>query len=92
MTQRITDWVRESRVMVVGVDAPSGRVRIKGADEACSDLACGEGTVVLSDDRGPGGLDDLNPGDIVRVETRAGQPQRIVVVRRVWDELSSPEF
>ena len=34
----------------------------------------------------------LNPGDIVKIEERAGRPQRIVVVRRVWEELTSPEW
>jgi hypothetical protein len=37
-------------------------------------------------------LDALNPGDIIRVEGAADRPDRIVVVRRVWDELTSPEF
>ena len=34
----------------------------------------------------------LNAGDIVRVEETAGRPERIVVVRRVWEELTSPEW
>ena len=34
----------------------------------------------------------LNAGDIVRLEGPVGFPQRVVVVRRVWDEYSSPEW
>jgi hypothetical protein len=34
----------------------------------------------------------LNPGDIIRLDQQTGRPDRIVVVRRVWDELTSPEF
>jgi hypothetical protein len=34
----------------------------------------------------------LNAGDIVRVEQASGGPERIVVVRRVWEELTSPEW
>jgi translation initiation factor IF-1 len=36
-------------------------------------------------------LQDVHPGDIVRVEPTAGQPSRLVVLRAAADELSSPE-
>jgi len=49
-------------------------------------------TVVVTDDETHATLDTLNPGDIVKVEGTPGQPQRIVVLRRVWDELTSPEL
>lgn len=92
MTQSLTDWLRHSRLMVVEVDARTGRLRVKGEAEACSDIACSEATVVVADDEGPATLHTLNPGDIVRVESAPGQPQRIVVLRRVWEELTSPEL
>ena len=91
MTQSVTDWLQQSRLIVVAVDAAAGRVRLKGVEEVCTDLTCGAETRVTSDDVS-GGLEALNPGDIVRVESRAGAAQKIVVVRRVWDEFSSPEF
>jgi len=34
----------------------------------------------------------LNPGDIVKLDSSGGRPDRIVVVRRVWEELTSPEL
>ena len=37
-------------------------------------------------------LDFLNPGDIVKIELGAGSVERIVVVRRAWEEIASPEI
>ncbi|MBI1736102.1 MAG: hypothetical protein HYR51_13080 [Candidatus Rokubacteria bacterium] len=90
MAQRLTDWLQQSRLTVVAVDTEHRRVRLKDVADACSDVACGEATVVLTED-GAGDLSCLNPGDIVRVEGAASAP-RIVIVRRIWDELTSPEF
>jgi len=42
------------------------------------------------DRRGPG-LALLKPGDVIRVEPPHGQIQRFVVLRRVLQELESPE-
>jgi hypothetical protein len=91
MTLSLTDWLQQSRLVVVSVDKAKGYVRVKGHAEACSDLACPEQTVVVTEDGMRPDLDALNPGDIIRVEGAADRP-RIVVVRRVWDELTSPEF
>jgi hypothetical protein len=92
MTQSLTEWLRDSRVMVVEVDKEKGRLRVKGDADVCSDISCSEGTVVVADDEAHATLDTLNPGDIVRIESTSGQPQRIVVLRRVWEELTSPEL
>jgi Ni2+-binding GTPase involved in maturation of urease and hydrogenase len=93
MTQSFTDWLQQSRLVVVAVDRARARVRVRGAEEVCTDLTCHEETLVVSDDEGPQrDLDSLNAGDIVRVESAGNLAHRIVVVRRVWDELSSPEF
>ena len=92
MTQSLTEWLRDSRLMVVEVDRGKDRLRVKGDADVCSDISCSEGTVVVTDDEAHATLDTLNPGDIVRVESTPGQPQRIVVLRRVWEELTSPEL
>lgn len=93
MTQGFTDWLQQSRFTVVAADKDTGRVRIRGEAEACTDLTCGEQTLVLADEGPTDGVGALNPGDIIRVEGGAhGRPERIVVVRRVWEELTSPEF
>ncbi len=92
MTQSLTEWLQRSRLTVVAVEKATGRVRVKGDGDACSDLSCGEYTLVVADEGPTGGLEVLNPGDIIKVEREAGRPERIVVVRRVWEELTSPEL
>ena len=93
MTLSLTDWLQQSRLIVVAVDPSTRRVRVKGAADDCSDLSCSEQTLVVTDETAAGGLDALNAGDIVRLDGgTAGAPERIVVVRRVWEELTSPEF
>jgi hypothetical protein len=91
VAQSITDRLYESRLTVVAVEPGSRRIRLKGSAEACTDVTCSGEAEVVADDV-TGGLDVLCPGDIVRIESRAGAADRIVVVRRVWDEFSSPEF
>jgi hypothetical protein len=93
MTQSLTDWLQHNRLIVVAVDPSRRRVRVKSAADACTDLSCSESTVVVSDEAAAGGLDGLNAGDIVKLDGGVpGRPERIVVVRRVWEELTSPEF
>jgi hypothetical protein len=92
MAQSLTDWLQQSRVVVVSVDPVTRRVRVKGDADACTDLSCSERTLVVTDEGAAANLAALNAGDIVRVEEASGRPQRIVVVRRVWEELTSPEW
>jgi hypothetical protein len=91
MSQSLTDRMQQNRFIVVGIDKERSHIRVKSHSDACTDLACGESALVMSED-GPVGLEALNPGDIVRLDQQAGKPDRIVVVRRVWEELTSPEF
>jgi hypothetical protein len=90
MTQNLTEWLQQSRVRVVEVDREHGRLRVKG--ETCFDLACHERTVVITEDGGEAPVDALNPGDIVRIDQGALGVPRIVVLRRVWEEIGSPEL
>jgi hypothetical protein len=92
MSQSLTDWLQQSRVVVVAVDPAARRVRVKSEAQACTDLSCSERTLVMTDEGVPAGLASLNVGDIVRVEESSGRTDRIVVVRRVWEELTSPEW
>lgn len=91
MTQGITEWLQQNRLIVVSVDPVAGHVRVKTESAMCTDLNCGEETIVTAED-GATDLRAINAGDIVKVEHSAGRAQRIVVVRRAWDELTSPEF
>lgn len=92
MAQTLTDWLQHSRVVVVEVDPAARRVRIKSAADVCTELSCSERTLVMSDEGSGTDLAALNAGDIVRVEESSGRLERIVVVRRVWEELTSPEW
>jgi hypothetical protein len=92
MTQSLTDWLQHSRLLVVGVDPEQRRIRLKSQADACTDLSCSERTLVVTDEGAGRDLAAINPGDIVRIEEASGQPERIVVVRRVWEELTSPEW
>ena len=39
MSQSLTDWLQENRLVVVSVDAGAKRVRVKGAADVCSDVS-----------------------------------------------------
>ena len=89
----LTDSIQQDRHVVVAVDPVRYTVRLKGAADACTDISCSEQTLVVADDAGSrANLTALHAGDIVKLEGPAGSPLRIVVLRRVWDELSSPEW
>ena len=90
MTQGLTDWLQHNRLTVIGVDKERGRIRVRAHDDACSDITCGDSLLVAGE--GSAGLEALQPGDIIRVDREPGRQDKIVVVRRVWDELTSPEF
>jgi hypothetical protein len=87
-----TEALQRDRHIVVSVDTTRGTVRIKSAADTCTDLSCSELTLVVSDEGTRPDLTTLNAGDIVRLEGPLGRPERIVVVRRVWEELTSPEW
>jgi hypothetical protein len=90
MTNSLTDWLQKTRLTVVEIDAAKRHLRVRGDADACSVLTCGERTVVLADE-GNGGLEALNPGDIIKVEPAHDGTQTIVVLRRAWEEIASPE-
>ncbi len=92
MSQSITDALQQERRIVVAVDSTQGRVRVKSAADMCSDLSCTGETLVCCDEGTGPDLGALNPGDVVKLEGPEGRPERIVVVRRAWDELTSPEW
>lgn len=92
MAQSLTERIQQGRLMVVQVDKNRGRLRVKGDADACTDLSCSEQTLVVTDEGAKADLDALNAGDIVKIEPADGRPERIVVVRRVWEELASPEI
>ena len=73
-----TTWLQENRLVVVSVDPVARRVRLRGVQDQCSDMSCGGDTVVVADDETTSALEALGPGDIVKIESPAAQPQRIL--------------
>ena len=92
MSETLTDWLRNSRLVVVDIERDLGRVRVRSESDGCSDLTCGTQAIVVDETGASAGLDALNPGDVIKIARETGQPDRLVVARRVWDELTSPEF
>jgi len=91
MTQSLTEQIQRSRLVVVEVKRAEGRLRVRGEADVCTELSCAAETLVVTDEDTKAGLDTLHPGDIIKVEPADGRPDRIVVLRRAWDEIASPE-
>lgn len=89
---RPTEWLQDARLVVVSVDPARRELRVRGAQDSCSELHCGRDTVVVADDENQGSLGSLNPGDIVKVDSSGPDATRIVVLRRAWEEYASPEL
>ncbi|MBI3028973.1 MAG: hypothetical protein HYY64_05635 [Candidatus Rokubacteria bacterium] len=90
MAQSLTDLIQKSRLTVVSVDKSAGRLRVRDDSEMCTDLTC-QGSLVVTEEESRADLGLINPGDIIKVELNAGRPEKIVVVRRAWEEYASPE-
>lgn len=94
MNESLTDRLQQTRLMIVEVDHERGRLRVKG--ETCTDLVCHARTIVLTEEGSLAGIEALNPGDIVRLEEGVaadGLPvAKVVVLRRVWEAIASPEL
>lgn len=91
MAYRLTDSLTPNRFSIVSVDTATRTVRVRGEAHVCTDLSCGE-TVVVTDEGTSRDLDRLNAGDIVALEAKDGRAQQIRVVRRAYEEYSSPEW
>ncbi len=91
MAMSLTDSLKHDRFSVVAVDKAGGRLRIRSEAELCTDFACGEAEIVTDEGR-TRDLDEINPGDIIMFEHKDGKAKEIRVVRRVFEEYSSPEW
>ena len=87
----LTDSLKKDRLIVVAVDKAAGRIRVKSEAEVCSDLGC-DGALVVTDEGQSTDLANVNAGDIIMLEAKNGRASQIRVVRRVYDEYSSPEW
>lgn len=90
MSQSLPDLIQKSRLTVVEVDKEAGRLRVRDDSEMCTNLTC-QGSLVVTEAGSSADLGLINPGDIIKIESNAGRPEKIVVVRRAWEEHTSPE-
>ena len=94
MSESLTDRLQQTRLMIVEVDRERGRLRVKG--ETCTDFACHARTIVLTEEGTLAGIEALYPGDIVRLEEEVAADglavAKVVVLRRVWEAIASPEI
>lgn len=91
MAMSLSDRIKHDRYSVVSVDKAAGRLRIKSEAALCTEFACDEAEVVTDEGR-TRDLDEINAGDIITLEHKDGKAKEIRVVRRVFDEYSSPEW
>jgi hypothetical protein len=91
MAYSLTDSLKHERFCVVEVDQAAGRLRVKAVEDVCTDLSC-QGARVLDEIGDACTLEKLYPGDIITMEQQGDRVRAITVVRRAWDEYSSPEW
>ncbi len=91
MAYSLTESLKHNRFSVVEVDKAAGRLRVRNEAEMCTDLNC-DGTVIVTEEGRTNDLAQVNPGDIITMEHQDGRAKEIRVVRRVYEEYSSPEW
>ena len=83
--------VQAGRHTVLNVDPAARRVLSLTGTGRVSVSEVDKEARVVTDETQDASLAFLKPGDVIRVEARSGQVQKIVVLRRGWQELESPE-
>jgi hypothetical protein len=91
MSHGLTDSLDRDRFCVVNVDKDTGRLRVKGVADACTDFSC-EGAEIITEEGVSKDLEMVRPGDIIKMAQKDGRAHEIVVVRRAYEEYSSPEW
>lgn len=91
MAYSLTESLKHERFQVVDVDKASGRLRVKAVEDLCTDLSC-QGARVVDEAGDACSLDRVFPGDIITMNEKDGRVRDITVVRRAWEEYSSPEW
>jgi len=91
MAYSLTDSLKHERFHVVDVDKVAGRLRVKAVEDVCTDFAC-HGARVVDEAGDASALDKVLPGDIITMDEKDGQVRGITVVRRAYEEYSSPEW
>lgn len=87
----LTMAVQAGGVTVLTVDEKAGRLLSMNGTGHVLESEVGDRTVVMTEDRQPGRLELLKPGDVIRIEPTAGEIRKIVLLRHAWRQLESPD-
>jgi hypothetical protein len=88
---QLTGAVQSGRHTVLNVDPATRRVLSLTGTGQVSVSEVDRSARVVTDETQDATLALLRPGDVIRVEAPYGHIQKIVVLRRGWQELESPE-
>ena len=88
---QLSGAVQMGRQTVLNVDPAARRFLSLTATGQVRESEVSKGTLVVTEDRHGAGLALRRPGDVIRIEAPRGPIQKIVVLRRGWQELESPE-
>ncbi len=88
---QLSGTVQMGRQTVLNVDPTARRFLSLTGTGQVREAEVSKGTLVVTEEAQGAGLALLKPGDVIRVEAPHGQIQKIVVLRRGWQELESPE-
>lgn len=87
----LTAAVQTGRMTVLKVNREANQILSLSSEGRVRVSTVSDKAVVVTEDKKAPDLALLNAGDIIQVEPRDGQVQRILVLRRAWQETTSPE-
>jgi hypothetical protein len=89
--KNLTAAVQTGRMTVLTVDRDANQIVSLNSEGEVRVTTVSDKALVVTEDKKAADLALLNAGDIIQVEPRDGQVQRIRVLRRAWQETTSPE-
>jgi translation initiation factor IF-1 len=87
----LTAAIQTGRMTVLKVNREANQIVSLNSEGRVRVTTVSNKAVVVTEDKKAADLTLLNAGDLIQVEPRDGQVQRIRVLRRAWQETTSPE-
>jgi hypothetical protein len=89
--KNLTAAIQTGRMTVLKVNREANQIVSLSSEGRVRVTTVSNKAVVVTEDKKAADLALLNAGDLIQVEPRDGQIQRILVLRRAWQETTSPE-
>ena len=89
--KNLTAAIQTGRMTVLKVNRGANQIVSLNSEGKVRVTTVSNKTLVVTEDKKAADLALLNTGDLIQVEPRDGQVQRIRVLRRAWQETTSPE-